>query len=291
MNTSNFQQGSQSAFDDNWQNRSETDYVHWTKTEPANQIQFAFRQHWLLFNELLEQQPLKNKEVLEVGCGRGSLSMYFADAGCNCTLIDSSEQAISTARRLFARNGLNARIEVGNALELNDPDDSYDVVFSIGLLEHFDNIAAPLAEQVRVLKPGGTLFVYVVPEDSGDIQRDYEWINDLLQASFDGLNNEKDSTPKEKEEVYRNGYLPQRYVDTLKTLGIPSPEFSGVYSVPMISHSIYFPFTLNNPEMEKILTRHFSNIVSEQTKSSGKNGWLCEAGYGNAFLVWGKKAP
>jgi ubiquinone/menaquinone biosynthesis C-methylase UbiE len=42
--------------------------------------------------------------------------------------------------------------------------DSYDCVYSLGLLEHFDDPTPVLAEMLRVLKPGGWLYALVVPE-------------------------------------------------------------------------------------------------------------------------------
>ena len=65
--------GSVEAFDQNWENRSETVYSHWTRETPKNQIQLAFRQHWLTFNEIIGGR-VGTKKCLEVGCGRGSLS-------------------------------------------------------------------------------------------------------------------------------------------------------------------------------------------------------------------------
>ena len=155
--------GEAEAFDKNWNNAFEAQYLHWTKSEPQNQIQFAFRQHWETFRNILGAQPI-GKDVLEVGCGRGSLSAYFSDAGWNCTLLDKSKRAVQLARKAFSENGLHASFDVGDCLSLPYDDRSFDVVFSIGLLEHFDEINRVLSEQFRVLRDGGTFFGYVVPE-------------------------------------------------------------------------------------------------------------------------------
>ena len=42
------------SFEGNWKKRDESYYVHWTRSEPANQIQLAFRNHWNLLCELME---------------------------------------------------------------------------------------------------------------------------------------------------------------------------------------------------------------------------------------------
>jgi hypothetical protein len=40
------------------------------------------------------------------------------------------------------------------------------------------------------------------------------------------------------------------------------------------------------PESEKILVRQFKAMLDERLKNTGKNPWLCEEGYGQAFLIW-----
>ena len=83
--------GDKESFIKSWQGRKEGLYNHWTRDEPKNQIQLAFREHWKVFQELLKNKLFnKGKRCLEVGCGRGTASAYFSDAGYNCTLLDIS---------------------------------------------------------------------------------------------------------------------------------------------------------------------------------------------------------
>ena len=84
------------SFDRSWETREESHYNHWVRGVPANQIQFAFRRHWLTFQRYLPGLP--GKEILEVGCGRGTISSYFADAGYAVTLLDSSPAVIDIGR-------------------------------------------------------------------------------------------------------------------------------------------------------------------------------------------------
>ena len=129
------------SFDDNWKKRPESNYNHWVKLDPKNQIQLAFRMHWLLFNEIIEKEikTPSRLNVLEVGCGRGSLSSYFAENGHNCDLLDISEKAIDIAKTVFKSNDHKANFHIGDAENLNFDNEVFDVVFSIGLLEHFSN--------------------------------------------------------------------------------------------------------------------------------------------------------
>ncbi len=273
------------GFEKSWKERAEARYTHWTRGEPENQIQMAFRNHWSLFSELM-RDPLHNggRRCLEVGCGRGSLSCYFADAGFDCSLVDLSEPAIDIARSLFESNGWRARFDVGDAEKLPYEDASFDVVFSIGLLEHFEYPAPAIREQVRVLAPGGLLIAYVVPDYGGrNVQKDYAWINEIL-AGYCG---EGEGSPLRKEELYRSDAGSEAYLPIFHAAGLEGVRASGVYPVPMISHSIDFPFSIMPPASEKAWVRRMKEMLRENAERTGGHPWLCEEGYGNAFLVWG----
>jgi len=198
--TNNPKHGEADLFEKNWQKRKEIRYTHWTRQEPCNQIQLAFRNHWSLLNELMKEPHFKyGKNVLEVGCGRGSLSCYFSDAGYNCTLLDISPSAISAAKGMFEENNLKGTFVIGDTTDLPFQNKSFNVVFSIGLLEHFEDIEPPIKEQIRVLDDGGLFFGYVVPKYSNNIQKEYEWINDILKGYAQNLKNNSGK----KKNIYR----------------------------------------------------------------------------------------
>ena len=99
------------------------------------------------------------KSVLEVGCGLGANAMHFAQAGANVTAIDLSDTSVRCAKQLFAYRGLAATIEQGNAEKLGYPDESFDMVCSLGVLMLVPNIELAVSEIHRVLKPGGEVMV------------------------------------------------------------------------------------------------------------------------------------
>ncbi len=273
------------AFESNWRKRREKRYVHWTREEPVNQIQLAFRNHWELFSEIMGRTSGEGLRCLEVGCGRGSLSCYFSDNSYECTLLDNAPAAVAQARELFKNLGLSAKFDVGDALAMPYEDASFDVIFSIGLLEHFESIETPLVEQWRVLKPGGHLFVYVVPEKRVLIQEKYEWVNEVLRGC-PGL--ARDGSPA-KAPLYRNDLRSVPYVDFLAGLGARTVEASGTYPLPMISHSPGFPFTLLPEECERVLVRQFKEMLVDRRQKTGRHPWLCDEDEGQAFLVWASK--
>lgn len=278
--------GTNEEWNQNWQSRKEAHYTHWTKGEPVNQIQLAFRNHWSLFNTFMDSRLFNGgKRVLEVGCGRGSLSSYFSEAGYDCTLLDLSPDVIKIAKEIFAKNDLNAQFIVGDAYDMKFKDNSFDVVFSIGVFEHFEDISTPIKEQIRILDKGGLFIGYIVPEYKDNIQKDYDWINDVLKGYVSS--GEPGLQETEKHMVYRSDRGSEKYIPVLHEYGLRNIDSCGVYPLPMISHSIDFPFSLMPPESEKSLVSYFNKILEANT--SFKHPWMCNEGDGNAFVVWGYK--
>lgn len=278
--------GSEEEFDQNWKNRKETNYNHWTKETPKNQIQLAFRSHWNYFKELMDGSDYKT--CLEVGSGRGSISSYFADNGFDCTLLDTSESILKTAKEIFKRNGHQAEFVCGNALNLPFEDDSFDVVISIGLLEHFEDIETPIYEQYRVLKPGGLFLGYIVPERPENVQRHFNWVNKILKGVNSIFSSEKKKSV-EKVDLFRSDFGSERYLPCINKLKIKDLTVTGLYPLPMISHSPEFPFSLMPTYMEKGLTIFYKGVLAIRKKLYGKNPWTCDEKFGQAFLIAFKK--
>lgn len=274
------------SFDNSWNKRPEAFYNHWIKNEPINQIQLAFRMHWLLFSEIIEKEMKAQPrlDILEVGCGRGSLSSYFADNGHNCSLLDISNKAIEIAKSVFQRNNHPGSFYLGDAENLEFKNDTFNIVFSIGLLEHFTDPKKTLEEQFRVLRKGGIWFGYIVPKYIDNIQKDYNWINDLLKG-YTGEENDNSA----KEEVFRSDNDSSFYIEILKNFNLSKLESFGTYPLPMISHSIEFPFSLMPQESEIKLVEKFKNDLKNREQKTAKNPWICKEGYGNAFLIWAQK--
>ena len=98
-------------------------------------------------------------KVLEIGCGLGTDGAQFAKAGADYTGVDLTNAAIELARRRFELFGLTGKLQVADAENLDFPDESFDVVYSHGVLHHTPDIDAAVQEIHRVLKPGGRAIV------------------------------------------------------------------------------------------------------------------------------------
>ncbi|HUP01623.1 MAG TPA: class I SAM-dependent methyltransferase [Gemmatimonadota bacterium] len=104
--------------------------------------------------------PAGARRVLEVGAGTGRDAAGLAAHGLHAVALDASPASLALIGR--AHPGLAGRgIVGGDALHLPFSDDTFDAVFHQGVLEHFGNPSAFLAENYRVTRPGGLLVVDV----------------------------------------------------------------------------------------------------------------------------------
>ena len=284
------EKGSIEAFRFNWSQRQESNRYHFKRGAPENQIQFAFQNHWRVFRKLLGES--RSGRALEVGCGRGSMSAFFADAGFEVHLLDISEEVLKIARANFAMDGLQGHYVCGDVLALSYPSDTFDVVLSIGLLEHFAEIEQPLCEQVRILMPGGVFLGYVVPERSISVQALAVPINAVLRLGYIihrslGVNSSAQNGPT-KALLYRNGYAAADYLAILHRLGVQEAGSFGMFPVPLISHSPNFPFSLMAPPLERALV-WLGQLLLAPRPGQQRDPWTCPESWGLAFLIWARK--
>lgn len=108
------------------------------------------------------------KKVLELGCGQGRDTWFFAHNGFEVTALDYSEAGVCQMRKRSEELGAKVTVEVHDARQpLPFPDGSFDVVYShmfftMELTE--EEISQILKECLRVLRPGG-LNIYSVRND------------------------------------------------------------------------------------------------------------------------------
>ena len=98
-------------------------------------------------------------KVLEIGCGVGTDGLQFARGGATYTGVDLTEAAVGLARNNFASAGIAGEFRMSDAENLDFADESFDVVYSHGVLHHTPDIEAAVREIHRVLKPGGRAIV------------------------------------------------------------------------------------------------------------------------------------
>ncbi len=108
----------------------------------------------------------RGQKVLEVGCGLGTDAVNFARAGAIYTGVDLTEGSIALVRKRFEMEGLAAELRVADAEALPFADESFDMVYSHGVLHHTPDTRRAIDEVHRVLKPGGTAMVMLYHKSS-----------------------------------------------------------------------------------------------------------------------------
>lgn len=115
---------------------------------------------WIMERIERESQLLKGKHLLEIGCGMGYDSLEFLKRGVRVTATDLTPNAVKLAQRHFEIEGVKAEdVRTANALELPFADNTFDAVWSNGVLHATGDTFRAVQEARRVLKPGGRIII------------------------------------------------------------------------------------------------------------------------------------
>jgi SAM-dependent methyltransferase len=110
-----------------------------------------------ILNEYLDKIDKPVKKVIEIGCGFGSnihlLKKSRADVECHA--LDNSQVSVDIVNKKIDKAFM------ADCRDTNLPDDSYDLIFSAGLMEHFKDEKPLLDEWKRILSPGGFIVTFV----------------------------------------------------------------------------------------------------------------------------------
>ena len=129
---------------------------------------------------LLRSNVPQGARVLEIGCAPGKHLAYLAlKQRARVSGLDYSEPGIASCRELFAAMNLDGEFRCENVFATAYPEGSFDVVYSLGVIEHFDD-PGPLIEKHLLLAKVGGLVLIVVPNYAGLYGR--------LQRHFDPEN-------------------------------------------------------------------------------------------------------
>ncbi|MEU6896323.1 class I SAM-dependent methyltransferase [Streptomyces sp. NPDC046557] len=107
-----------------------------------------------LLNSLMPTDPV---DVLDIGCGTGSVSLLLAEAGHRPTGVDLAPRMVEQARTKFEAAGRAGRFLVGDAMMPPTGEQRFDVVLSRHVVWTLPDPEAALREWVARLRPGGRL--------------------------------------------------------------------------------------------------------------------------------------
>jgi ubiquinone/menaquinone biosynthesis C-methylase UbiE len=121
----------------------------------------------------------RGKRVLEIGCGLGTDATNFARAGADYTGVELSEVSLGLARQRFELFGLAGNFALCNAEELTAyvPEDSFDLVYSFGVIHHTPHPDRVLAQARRVIRADGEFRLMLYASNS--------WKDAMIEAGLD----------------------------------------------------------------------------------------------------------
>lgn len=160
-----------------------SDFAPRTKEYFEGIEQHRYRTHpWI--KESIDSFNITNKKVLEIGFGMGTDHLNLARRGAIMHGIDltPTNREISTER--FKIYGMKSDLITGDAENLPYMDNSFDFVYSFGVIHHSPDTQRIISEIYRVLKPGGKCWITVYHKNSVYFWWSVFLVNYLLKGGW-----------------------------------------------------------------------------------------------------------
>lgn len=166
-----------------------------------------------------------NLKTIELGSGRGEMSLLMALEGTDVTLVDESEFALKEAEKLYKEFDCKPRLIKKNVFNLKNED--YDIALSFGLVEHFKGEIRfdIINKHYNLIKKGGIIIISV-PNANCFPYRIYKFVTTLTGFWKYGL--EIPYSEKELDDIGK-----RLYIGDYKILG--SSFFSSFYHFLIIN--------------------------------------------------------
>jgi ubiquinone/menaquinone biosynthesis C-methylase UbiE len=211
---------------------------------PASQRQFNLYHYYQLIERLIRGKGYTTS--IEFGCGRGTISLYLNKySGIDVSLFDLSEDGTNLARANFEYHGAHGHCFVADSAKVPVSSEQFDLVVSIGLLEHLPNYEDTLREMYRVMRRGGMLITMNIPKKKSiqELNNYYKKILSLFSANI-----------KLEKDYFRVSDQPEIFKQKAGKVG-----FKDCY----IIHTTPFPiFTPVPGIVERLLARVYRAVIA-----------------------------
>lgn len=194
---------------------------------PKNQVEFFYQNYNRIIADHIKSlsKDTSKMKLLEIGCGRATSSIFQAlELGIEVVPTDYSEEALKVAERNLRKYGIKTKCLKLDLLDMPIEDDSFDVVISLGVMEHIENPDIAFKEMLRVLVPGGIMISMNVPEIP-NIQKFVAPINKvalLIQKIFKIKDNKEwldKKTQSKTNDVYRSCWTGANFSKCVRDVG------------------------------------------------------------------------
>ena len=127
---------------------------------------YRYKEYAPWMKEVMGFDNFAGARLLEVGCGMGTDLLQFARGGARCTGVDLTPRSVEITRHRFNLYGERCDFLISDGERLPFADDSFDVVYSNGVLHHTPDTAGAISELYRVLRKGGVAKVMLYHRNS-----------------------------------------------------------------------------------------------------------------------------
>jgi SAM-dependent methyltransferase len=127
---------------------------------------YRYTQYAPWMRRVMGFDQFRGARLLEIGCGMGTDLLQFARGGARCVGIDLTPRSVEITRHRFALYVADGAFMIADGEQLPFASDSFDVVYSNGVLHHTPDTAGAIREVHRVLRPGGEAKVMLYHRNS-----------------------------------------------------------------------------------------------------------------------------
>ncbi len=167
-----------------------SEYLTGEYFKESSRLRYKYHYHIPAAIKMLSASKPGGK-TLEIGVGMGDDTLLLCQNGFDVTGIDLTEKSIeATSARLNFHN-LSADLKTGDAEELEFDDETFDIVYSFGVLHHSPDTPKTVSEVHRVLKKDGIALIMLYHKRSLNYL-----MHRVTNTSFDG--SKDDPCPEEK---------------------------------------------------------------------------------------------